>query len=42
LSKTGDGYFLEGTSLGAGFIMGVGKLCTGETEYPNILSKLKE
>jgi hypothetical protein len=29
LTKSGDGYFLEGTSLGAGFLMGIGKLCTG-------------
>lgn len=29
LTKSGDGFFLEGTSLGAGFLMGVGKLWTG-------------
>ena len=34
---TGDGYFLEGTSLGAGFLMGVGKLLTSEEDYSVIL-----
>lgn len=29
LTKSGDGYFLEGTSLGAGFLMGLGKLYSG-------------
>lgn len=29
LLTTGDGFFLEGTSLGAGFLMGLGRLWAG-------------
>ena len=38
----GDGYFLDGTSLGAGFLMGLGRICTGETDYSKILTKMRE
>lgn len=37
-----DGYFLGGTSLGAGFLMGVGKLVSGQSDYPAILEEMKE
>jgi hypothetical protein len=36
------GFLLEGTNLGAGFLMGFGKLLTDEKGYTSILAKLKD
>lgn len=38
----GDGYFLEGTSLGAGFLMGLGRLATGNSDYSSLMALMKE
>jgi pantothenate kinase len=37
-----DGFFLGGTSLGAGFLMGLGKLVSGESDYSAIMEQMKE
>ena len=42
LTAGGDGYFLEGTCLGGGFLMGVGRLATQEKDYAVLLNRLKE
>lgn len=37
----GDGFFLEGTSLGAGFLMGLGRLWSGERNFNELLNRMK-
>lgn len=34
-------FIMEGTNLGAGFLMGLGRLLTGETNYGAILSRMR-
>ena len=41
-NKVYDDYIMDGTNLGAGFIMGLGKMLTQENNYSSILSKMKK
>ena len=41
-SKVYDDYIMDGSNLGAGFIMGLGKMLTQEKEYTSILAKMKK
>ena len=38
----GDGFFLEGTCLGAGFLMGLSRLKTEEQNFTILLKRMKE
>lgn len=41
-ASTADGYLLAGTSLGAGFLMGLGRLMTGERDFAILLRLMQE
>lgn len=41
-AKTPDGYILGGTSLGAGFLMGLGRLVSGERDFSVLLKQMQE
>ena len=40
--KVYDDFIMDGTNLGAGFLMGLGKLLTQEKDYPSILAKMRK
>jgi len=40
-ARTSDGYILGGTSLGAGFLMGLGRLVSGERDFSVLLRQMQ-
>ena len=38
----GSEYIMDGTNVGAGYLMGLGKLLTSESDFNQILQKLQE